>query len=122
MTAEITGTTLTFNALSFSYRYQGEQCDYPDDSVVNCTGQVGCGRSVTMGYEAIVAPLSVNTYGVTVRYVTTDHTAAGPTNGFQANWRLEGVMTTVPLPPPATLLGSGLLGFVAMARRVRKRF
>jgi hypothetical protein len=45
--------------------------------------------------------------------------AGGPFGGFNANFNLKGTLTAVPVPAAAWLFGSGLLGFLGMARRKR---
>lgn len=108
--ADITGGTLTFSALDFGGLYQGVNFYLPPDGgVVNIED---------------LTDLGSGSYGVVARYVATINDPSSSFNGFQANWRLEGVMSTsvsaVPVPAAAWLFGSAVLGMVGVGRRRKK--
>ena len=106
--ADITGGSLTFSALDFGGLYSGLNFYLPPDGgVVNVE---------------TLTDLGGGDWGVVVRYVGTINNPASSFNGFAANWRLEGTMSTgsapaVPIPAAVWLFGSGLLGLVGVARR-----
>lgn len=106
--ADITGTTLTFSALDFGGLFNGVQFNLPPN---------GGPSNVTV---ETLTPLGGGDYGVVVRYVGT--VSGGTFNGFQANWRLEGVMSTAPVPEASTygmmLAGLGLVGFAVRRRKL----
>lgn len=108
MSADITGTSLTFSALDFGGIFGGTQFFLaPDDlNAVNVESFVDNGDG---------------TYGVVVRYIGTINDPGGSFHNFASNWRLEGTMTVVPVPAAVWLLGSGLIGLVGIARRKKAR-
>ena len=123
--ADITGTTLNFSALDFGGLFAANtQFNFPPDILSNCTTGVFTGTdcgTFGFGYHTDVTPLGVGDFGVVVRFVGTINDPGGAFHNFQSNWRLEGVMSTVPVPAAAWLFGSGLAGLVAVARRKRRR-
>lgn len=106
--ADITGSTLTFSALDFGGLFNGVQFDLAPD-----------GGPGTVNVETLTN-LGGGNYGVVIRYVST--VQGGSFDGFQANWRLEGVMSTAPIPEASTygmmLAGLGLVGFAVRRRKL----
>ena len=108
MSADITGGVLTFSSLDFGGEFGGVQFDLPPD---------GGPGNVTV---ADVTDLGGGDFGVIFTWTGT--VVGGTFDGFPANWRLEGTMSTggvapVPIPAAAWLFGSGLVGLVGVARR-----
>ena len=104
VTADIDAAgNVTFGSLDFAGTFGGQNFFLAPDvlSTANTTA----------------TDLGGGNYGVIVTYISTINNPASPFNGFQANWRLEGVMSTVPVPAAVWLFGSGLLGLVGVARR-----
>lgn len=101
----ITTSSLTFSALDFGGLFNGVQ--------FNLAPNGGTGSVVV---ESLTDMGSGN-YGAVIRYVST--VQGGSFNGFQANWRLEGVMTTVPEASTygMMLAGLGLVGFAVRRRK-----
>ena len=104
--ADITGGVLTFSALDFGGEFNGQQFNLaPNGGPGNVTVE-----SLT--------DLGGGEYGVVVRYIST--VQGGSFDGFQANWRLEGVMA--PVPEASTygmmLAGLGLVGFAVRRRKL----
>jgi len=106
--ADITGPTLTFSALDFGGLFNGVQFDLAPN-----------GGTGTVVVESL-SDLGGGEYGVTVRYKST--VVGGSFSGFEANWRLEGVMSTAPVPEASTygmmLAGLGLVGFAVRRRKL----
>jgi len=107
--ADISGGTLTFSALDFAGNFPAPSGTNfylpPDGGVYNVE---------------TLTDLGGGDWGVVVRYVSTINDPGGSFDGFQANWRLEGTMSTaVPVPAAVWLFGSGLVGLVGVARRQR---
>ncbi len=106
--ADITGSTLSFSALDFGGLFNGVQFNLAPN-----------GGTGTVNVETLT-DLGGGNYGVVVRYVST--VQGGSFNGFQANWRLEGVMSTAPVPEASTygmmLAGLGLVGFAVRRRKL----
>ena len=103
------GGVLTFTALNFGGQSGVTTFITSPDDIVG-------------GVSSTVTDLGGGNFGVVIRYIGTlpDTTGAG-FDGFQVNWRLEGVMSTVPVPAASWLFGSGLIGLLAgAARRSRK--
>lgn len=103
--ADVTAGALTFSALDFGGLFNGVQ--------FNLAPNGGTGSVVV---ESLV-DLGGGKYGTTIRYIST--VQGGSFNGFQANWRLEGVMTTVPEASTygMMLAGLGLVGGMVARRR-----
>ena len=108
--ADITGGTLTFSALDFAGIFGGTNFFLPPN-----------GGVVTV---EDLTDLGSGDWGVVVRYISTINDPGGSFHNFQANWRLEGTMSTgasvIPVPAAVWLFGSGLIGLVGVARRQRK--
>lgn len=107
--ADITADILTFSALDLGVNLAGVQIFLaPDTSLANVTVET-------------FTDLGGGNYGVVVRYVSTINDPSHSFNGFEANFRLEGVMTTVPEASSygMMLAGLGLVGMVATRRRNR---
>ena len=104
--ADITGGQLTFSALDFGGEFNGVQFNLAPN------GGVG-----TVVVESLT-DLGGGNYGTVIRYVST--VQGGSFNGFQANWRLEGVMATVPEASTygMMLAGLGLVGFAVRRRKL----
>lgn len=103
--ADVTAGALTFSALDFGGLFNGVQ--------FNLAPNGGTGSVVV---ESLV-DLGGGKYGTTIRYIST--VQGGSFNGFQANWRLEGVVTTVPEASTygMMLAGLGLVGGMVARRR-----
>lgn len=108
--ADITGSTLSFSALDFGGLFNGVQFNLAPN-----------GGTGTVNVETLTN-LGGGNYGVVVRYAST--VQGGSFSGFQANWRLEGVMSTAtaPIPEASTygmmLAGLGLVGFAVRRRKL----
>ena len=109
MNADIDGAgNLTFSTLDFGGNYAGLQNFNlaPDGAVqVNYVNDNGDG-----------------TYDVNFQwshYITTADDPSGSYVGFTARWLVDGVATVVPVPAAVWLMGSGLVGLGAVARRRR---
>ena len=109
--ADITGGVLTFSSLDFGGDFNGTFFELAPDILAPGTGTFGS------GYSTEVTDLGGGDYGVVVRYVGTITGTGTSFDNFQSNWRLEGVMSTVPVPAAVWLFGSGLIGLAGIARR-----
>ncbi|HEX9627931.1 MAG TPA: VPLPA-CTERM sorting domain-containing protein, partial [Acidiferrobacterales bacterium] len=87
------------------------------DGGTPCTG----GIDYSLVVVETLTDLGGDNYGVVIRWqgriLTADGNPESPFGGFVGSWRLEGVMSTVPVPAAVWLLGSGLLGLVGVAAR-----
>lgn len=101
----ITSSDLTFSALDFGGLFNGVQFNLAPN-----------GGTSSVVVESLV-DLGGGNYGTTIRYVST--VVGGTFNGFQANWRLEGVLTAVPEASTygMMLAGLGLVGGMVARRR-----
>lgn len=95
MTADITGGVLTFTALDFGGIFGGVQFILPPDDI----NSVDTGTPTDLGN---------GDWCVIVEYVGTIDEPSSPFNGFPANWRLEGVMSTGGVGPATTVTASVL--------------
>ena len=139
-TTDATGQALQFSALDFAGLYQGVNTFLlPPDHLANCTGEADGALGGTCGTTGVADtnpqlsnPLGYNVqidgtvggaldYGVVVDYAGTIAGSGTTFDGNEAHWRLEGVMTVVPVPAAVWLFGSGLLGLVGVARRRRAK-
>jgi len=118
VTADITGGVLTLGALNFGGIYQGLTFNLAPDSLT----AVNTNANASNGYT--LTDLGGGNYGVVIRYVGTINNPASSFNGYQANWRLEGVMSTATAPVPEAstygmmLAGLGLVGFAVRRRKL----
>ncbi|MCA1977667.1 MAG: PEP-CTERM sorting domain-containing protein [Thiobacillus sp.] len=105
--ADITGGTLTFSALDFAGVFGGQNFYLAPDNI----------NAVNV---ETLTNLGGGNYGVVVRYVGTINNPASPFDNFAANWRLEGVMATVPEASTygMMLAGLGLVGFAVRRRKL----
>ena len=110
MNADIdAGGNLTFSDLDFGGNYAGLQNFNlaPD------------GGAVQVNY---VNDNGDGTYDVNFQwshYITSTDDPSGSYVGFTARWLVDGVATVVPVPAAVWLMGSGLVGLGAVARRRR---
>lgn len=104
--ADITGGVLTFTALNFGGNYQGTNFFLAPDNLAAVT--------------STVTDLGGGNYGVVARYVGTINSPGSSFDGYQSNWRLEGVMAAA-VPEASTygmmLAGLGLVGGMVARRR-----
>lgn len=102
----ITPSDLTFSALDFGGLFNGVQFNLAPD-----------GGTSSVVVESLV-DLGGGNYGATIRYVGT--VQGGTFDGFQSNWRLEGVMAAVPEASTygMMLAGLGLVGFAVRRRKL----
>ena len=105
--------SVNFGALDFGGLFpgtSGTQFFLSPDSLTNCTGLAGCGTvagstASNAGYLANVVPLGGTNFGILARYVGTISDPSSPFNGFQSNWRLEGIMAVADQAPTLFLNG-----------------
>lgn len=134
--ADISGSSLTFSRLDWGGIFPTDTTEPgapqffipPNTFESSCADITAtCVGAIDYGLVMVetLTDLGNGNYGVVVRWQGRILTPAGnvesPFGAFVGHWRLEGVMSTVPVPAAVWLLGSGLLGLIGVAARKKVR-
>jgi hypothetical protein len=121
MSADITGGTLTFSSLPFAILQPGPSVGIDVFLPPGSFPVFGSSTNTNADFSFLtvedLTSLGNSQYGVVVRWSHQGPSCLGCFDSLEAQLRLEGVMTVVPVPPAIWLFGSGLLGLVSIARR-----